>query len=192
MLMAIDIKGHFEPITQAQAQAIGSPKAIAACWYILRLHPNYDLKAERQLHAANVVAYVPKEMKTVRTQWNRKALRTRPIFPGTLFVPDFEADVARLKNLASGIGGFIKSDGRALQVSLSWMDRIRRFEARVQGLSGQRKYRLGDKVRIKGGPFDLWEGRIERLDSQYRVRVLLAMLQREVPVEFDEDQVEAV
>jgi transcriptional antiterminator NusG len=42
------------------------------------------------------------------------------------------------------------------------------------------------------GPFDMWEGRIERLDSHGRLRVLLDVLSRQVPVELDETQIEPV
>jgi hypothetical protein len=43
-----------------------------------------------------------------------------------------------------------------------------------------------------GSTWDMCEGEIARLDSHYRLGVLIPILGREVLIEFDEDQVEAV
>jgi transcription antitermination factor NusG len=164
----------------------------AAVWYLLRLHPNYDLKAEKQLQDRGISVYVPKEKQTIKTGWNRRVSRDVPIFPGAMFVPDFEADVARLKRFASGIGGFVKCDGQCLRVSLDRMDEIRRFEEKQNGVPEKRKYKLGQNVVVTDGPWKLWEGRIERLDRNYRLRVLIDALTREIPIDLSEDQVQAV
>lgn len=192
MLMATEVPlyniGDFVGYVEKPAAMARTPK----CHYLLRLHPNYDLKAERQLAEHNVESYVPKEKKIVKSVWGRKVERMIPIFSGALFIPDYEADLARLKRIAPGIGGYVKSAGEAMKISIAWMDRIRKFEARVQGESGARKFSQGQRVRIVGGQFDMWEGTVERLDRHYRLRVLITLLEREVPVEIDEDQIEAV
>ncbi len=113
-------------------------------------------------------------------------------FPGSLFVPDFDADIARLKGAADGIGGFVKYCGEALKISLRTMAELRRFEARRNGIAEERKFRVGQTVRIVGGPFDMLEGRIDRLDSRYRLSLLMEILGAQSSVELDEDQVEAV
>ena len=180
--------GDFVEIVQIPVIAAQIPKL----WYMLRLHPNLELKIERRLLEHGKSVYVPKEKRAIKTLWNRKVLRDVPLFAGVMFVPDFEADLQRLKNIADGIGGFIKYDGTAVRVSLRIMYSIRRFEERMQRSPSKRKFKIDQSVRVIGGPFDMFEGKIERLDSRYRLRVLLDILKREVPVEFDEDQIEAV
>ena len=179
--------GDFVEFVAQPVMAAPMPKV----WFLLRVHPNHDIKAERQLHARGVSAYVPKEKRKVRTTWNRIIEKELPIFSGALFIPDFDAQggVDRLKAIASGIGGFVKRGDEALQISLSWMAKIRALEARMQPT---RKFRVGQQVRIVGGAWDLWEGRIIRLDRKYRIRVLIASMMGEVPLDLDEDQVEAV
>jgi transcription antitermination factor NusG len=167
-------------------------KPPALCHYMLRLHPNYDLKAERQLRAVAIDAYVPKEKRSVRGVWNRSVLRDVPMFPGVMFIPDYDADLPRIKSIADGIGGFIKVDGSALKVKPFWMERIRVFEAKQQADSGRRKFQVGQHVRIVGGLYDMWEGKVARLDRHARLKVLIATIAGEVSVEFGEDQVEAV
>jgi transcription antitermination factor NusG len=173
----------------------------AACHYMLRLHPNYEMKAERQLAERGIEVYVPKEQRSVKGVWNRRALRVVPIFSGIMFVPDFNADLARLKAVADGIGGFVKrtkEDGEieAVPVGPYWMRKIRKFEKSCNSPEAvqarARVFHVHQKVRIVGGPWDMWEGRIARLDSHHRLSVLIEAMEREVPVELDEDQVEAV
>ena len=173
-----------------KTQTVASP--IPNLWYLLRLHPNFDLKAERQLQERGFSAYAPKEVKKVRTVWNRTRMKTVPIFPGALFVPDFNADLAKLKKAADGIGGFVKYAGEAVKVSLRMMAEIRRFEDRVNRDPDKRKFEIHQRVRIVGGPFDMWEGQIERLDSRYRLSVLIEILGARSSLQLDEDQVEAV
>lgn len=187
-------KGQFvEFITRPLPALKPEPK----CHYMLRLHPNFEMKAERQLHERDIDAYVPKEMRSVRTVWGRRTLRRVPLFSGVMFIPDYAADLSRLKVIADGIGGFVKrtnKDGEieAIEVSPGWMTRIRRFELKISEEPPRRKFDVEQTVRIRGGVFDMWEGKIASLDSHHRLRVLLTILEREVPVEFDEDQVEAV
>lgn len=169
------------------------PVRVPECHYMLRLHPNYELKAERQLLERGIEVYLPKEPRSVKGVWNRRILRMVPIFAGILFVPDFNANLSLIKDIADGVGGFIKRDGQALAVRPYWMDKIRKFEEKIQdGAATKRKFKVDQQVRIIGGQFDMWEGKIARLDRHHRLRVLLTIFEREVPVEFDEDQVEAV
>lgn len=181
-------KGQFiEFITRP----VSAPKPKPKCHYMLRLHPNFEMKAERQLHERDIDAYVPKEMRSVRTVWGRRTLRRVPLFSGVMFIPDYAADLSRLKTIADGIGGFIKTSGEAVEVSPAWMIAIRRFELKLSEEPPRRKFAVDQPVRIRGGVFDMWEGKIASLDSHHRLKVMLTLLEREVAVEFDEDQVEA-
>ena len=109
-----------------------------------------------------------------------------------MFVPDFDADIARLKANADGIGGFVKCAGEALHISLRTMADIRRFEDKQNRSPDKRKYHVGQRVRITKGPFELWEAEIERVDSRYRLSVLVNALGGLSSLQLDEDQVEAV
>lgn len=180
--------GDFVGTVEQPPIAVALPKM----WYLLRMHPNYDLKAERQLHSHGISAYVPKEKRSIKGAWGRRPLRDVAIFPGTLFIAEYDADIARLKRLAEGIGGFVKLAGEALRVTPYWMERIRNFEADRQLTPQERKFKIGQHVRINGGAWDMWEGKVLRLDPRYRITLLIQALAGEVPIELDEDQIEAV
>jgi transcriptional antiterminator NusG len=163
-------------------------------WYLLRIQPNREMTVEEKLAKRGVSFSLPKEKRSVKGTWSRRVLRTIPIFPGLIFVPDFEADIRRLKNLAEGIIGFVTFGDRAAYARPSTMRSIWAMETALDIPPSQRPraYAIGQLVRIVDGPFDMWEGKIERLDSHGRLRVLLNVLERETPVEMDESQIEAV
>jgi transcriptional antiterminator NusG len=189
MTMALLKIGDFvEPVEVAHTS---SP--VPKLWYLLRIHPNRELTVEEKLNERGVCAYIPKEKRSVRAGRSRQ-LRVAPIFPGLLFIPDFEADLRRLKDLAEGIVGYVMFGERAAYASPRIMESIRGLEAVIDIPVSKRarKYAIGQLVRVVDGPFNWWEGRIERLDTHGRLRVLLNILEREVPVEMDEDQIEPV
>ena len=94
-----------------------------------------------------------------------------------------------LKHYADGIGGIVKCAGEALKLSLKIMAQIREFEARRD--PQRRKFCVGQRVRITRGPFNLFEGPIDRLDRAYRLSVLIDFLGAIRSIELDEDEVEA-
>ena len=177
--------GEFVDFVEAVPVVVPVPTV----WYLVRVHPNHDLMAERQLIRAGICCYVPKEKQVRKGAWNRRLLRDVAIFPGSLFVPDFCADIALLKRYADGIGGLVKCAGEALKIPLKIMADIRDFEARRD--PQRRKFHVGQRVRITGGPFGLFEGKIERLDRAYRLSVLIDFLGAIRSIELDEDEVEA-
>jgi transcription antitermination factor NusG len=181
--------GDFVETTQPPP-VIATPMPLV--WYLLRLHPNYDLKAERQLHERGISAYVPKEKRTIKGAWNRRTSRTVPIFPGAMFIPDFDADIAKLKTAADGVGGFVKYCGEAVRVSLRTMAEVRRFEAKRNGIPEGRKFKVDQRVRIVAGPFELMEGKIDRVESRFRFSVLIEFLGASTRLTIDEGEIEAI
>jgi len=85
-----------------------------------------------------------------------------------------------------------KYNGSALRLSLGIMDQVRKFEVKLNRDPDKRKFAQGQRIRITDGPFELFEGRIAKLDNNYRLGVLIDLLGREVRITLDEDQVEAV
>jgi transcriptional antiterminator NusG len=167
---------------------------IPKLWYLLRIHPNRELAVEHKLLDRGVSAWLPKEKRSVRSVWSRRVLRTTPLFPGLLFIPDFEADLRRLKSLAEGIVGYVKFGERTAAATPKVMASLRQLEAAVDIPPSlrPRAYAIGQLVRVLDGPFEMFEGRIERLDSHARLSVALTIFERETPVMLDEDQIEAV
>jgi transcriptional antiterminator NusG len=165
---------------------------IPKLWYMIRVMPNRELTVQDKLLARGVCAYVPRETWSRRTVWNRQRICERPIFDGVVFVPDFDADIRRLRNSADGVIGFVRFGDRAACAGRQVMDAIHRIEDRLRMPLGQRKFVAGQQVRVISGPFGYFEGMIERLDSHGRLKVLLHVFERQVSVELEETQIEPV
>lgn len=167
---------------------------IPKLWYLLRIQPNREMRVEDRLRDRGVSTYLPKEKRTVKGVWSRRVLRTMPLFPGLMLIPDFEADLRRLKSLADGIIGYVRFGERTAAATPKVMASLRQLEAIIDIPPSQRPraYAIGQVVRVVDGPFEFFEGKIERLDSHGRLSVALTVFERETPVTLDEGQIEAV
>jgi transcription antitermination factor NusG len=176
-------------------QPIAAPPRIPNHHYMLRVVPNREIAIEDRLAERGVRGvYLPKETQTRKTGWNRYRSRRVAIFSGAIFIPDFEADLARLKTMADGIIGYVRCESEPVVIRRKMMESIRKFEKLLDVPPGQRKraFYVSQEVRIKGGSFDMWMGYVASLDSKHRLTVLVNLLGRMVPIELAEDQVEAV
>ncbi len=167
-------------------------------WMLLRVNPSRERRVHERLTERGVCCYAPHFPRRItvsrRFAWQRPIVQQRmvPVFPGLVFVPDFDADVVRLRSYSDGIAGLLFVDRRAASLSTANVDAIRSIEAHLSTpVSTARAYAVGDRVRVRdGSPFAMWTGRIDRLDGKGRLRVLIAAIKREVAVDLSSHQVE--
>jgi transcription antitermination factor NusG len=162
--------------------------------YLLRVRPNRELAVEAKLTERGVDNYLPKEKISRKTGWNRYRERTVAIFSGLILIPDFEADLTRLKKISDDIIGYVRQESAPVIVRPKMLGEIRKFEMLLDVPPGQRKraFYVGQEVRIKGHSFDMWTAHIASLDNKRRLTALVNLLGRMVPLDLSEDQVEAV
>jgi transcription antitermination factor NusG len=175
-------------------QPLVAPARVPKYHYMLRVVPNREIATEKQLCDRGVVNYLPKETETRKTGWNRYRARTVAIFPGAIFIPDFEADLRRLKDIAKSIIGYVRFESNPVVVRPKMMLEIHKFEKLLDVPAGQRKraFFVDQQVRINGGQFEMFMARVERLDNHHRLTVLIDFLGRMSSLELNEDQVEAL
>lgn len=185
-----------------ERNAVASVPVSPDRWMLVRVHPNRERQVHDRLTASGICCYVPQFPRCVtvsrRFAWQQPIIQRRstPVFPGLAFVPDFDADMARLRFLSDGVAGLLFVDGRAASLSSADVEAIRAIEADLSTpLSEARRrhhvFAVGDRVRVRdGSPFAMWTGRIDRLDGKGRLRVLIAAIKREVTVELSSHQVE--
>lgn len=180
--------GDFIDFIDMVPQARRAPRA----WALTRVHPNREMTVTARLLERGVTAYVATETWSRPTSFNRRRIARLPIFAGLIFVADFDAHLGRLRTLADGVIGFVAFGGQVAFASQQTMAEVHMLEARLSQPLGQRKFKVGQIVRVVQGPFNWWEGPIDRLDSHGRINVLLDVLGRQVAVPFDETQIEPV
>jgi transcription termination/antitermination protein NusG len=182
-------------------------------WYVLMTFPNKEAKVMRTFKDRNISAYQPVIRKT-RVIRGRRSDGAAPLFASLIFIPDFQARAGGV--FVDGVDRYLKFGDcypylprRAppIKRAEAWQSRyVRRDEKRVPDMVGirqleaegnipvvrrRRLYRVGDLVRVVDGPFALFNGSIERLDSHGRLKVLLDIFSRLTPVELDQGQIEA-
>jgi len=183
-------------------------------WYVLMTFPNKEAKVMRTFKDRNISAYQPVIRKT-RIIRGRRSDSTAPLFANLIFIPDFQARAGGV--FVDGVDRYLKFGDCypylpqcAPPIKLAeeaWQSRyMRKDENRVPDMVGirqleamgnipvvrrRRLYRIGQLVRVIDGPFALFNGTIERLDSNGRLKVLLDVFSRLTPVELDQGQIEA-
>ena len=162
---------------------VGSPALTGnERWFLAHTLPKSEWRAELHLGAQGFRTYLPKIQKTIRHARQLKTIRA-PLFPRYLFVIlDLERDRWLSVRSTFGVSHLITSwDGRPVAVPIGIVESlIERSETDLTRLdSGLVK---GQQVRILYGPFADFVGKLDRLDTAGRVKVLLEMMGTEVPV----------
>lgn len=186
--------GDFVDFIEPDAGAVSVPREPSR-WFLVRVHPLTERRVHAKLTERGVSCYVPLIPRRVVVArafaWQKPIVRRVqvPLFPGLVFVPDFDVDIPRLRLLAAGVVGLLHLEERPASLRAQDVADIRAIEARLSvPLSSLKR---GDLVRIRdGSPFAMWTGRIDRLDDKGRLRVLIDAIKREVAVELSSHQVE--
>lgn len=152
-------------------------------WFAAQLKPNAVRIAQRNLDRQGIVHFAPRMMVSRRVS-GRIVRRADMVFPGYVFV---QFDPARpgwqAINATHGICRLVigdRHDPRALPV-----DFMQALLAQCDGsglLAPVALLDVGDRVEMVDGPFATLVGRIEALDRDGRVRVLMDLLGRETRV----------
>jgi transcriptional antiterminator RfaH len=149
-------------------------------WYVLRSKPNQEEALWLESSARGFEAFYP----FLRVQpVNPRSRKTRPYFPGYLFVhtdlPSVGQSVFAWMPYSQGLVSF---DGDPSPVPDALVEAIRRRVDQINAGGGEHLLGLehGAPVVIEGGPFDGYRALFDvRVSGSERVRVLLQLLQKE-------------
>ncbi|MBN1344919.1 MAG: transcription termination/antitermination factor NusG [Phycisphaerae bacterium] len=179
-------------------------------WYVLRVASNKEEQVRDALdrkvkiegledRIGRILVPMVKE-KTIRRGQAR--IVQRKLYAGYVFVematePDgsIPENVWFLVKETTGVGDFIQSDGRPTSMKSIEVDRMLAAVTQTEeeaSLSGV-KFKPGDRVKIREGPFENFEGDVEAIDEQKgMVTVLLTIFGRQSPVDVEYWNVESL
>jgi transcriptional antiterminator RfaH len=151
-------------------------------WFVVHTLPHREKRA--QLHLANQSyrVFLPKRERTIR---HARKLTTvvRPFFPRYLFlILDPERQQWRAVNGTLGVAGLLMQGDRPHPVPPGIVETLVASTGPDGMLQMRPQLNVGDPVRLTQGPFAEYLGTLDRLDDSGRVRVLLDMLGRQVPI----------
>jgi transcriptional antiterminator RfaH len=158
-------------------------------WCCARLETRREAVAQHFLELAGYAVYIPR-VREQRVRRRRRVEVVSPLFPSYAFVLiTLQWHAARW---APGTLGLIMNGERPARVPDAVIDEIRKREVRgAVELPQPLGPRIGDKVKILGGPFEGHLGIYAGMKPHERVEVLLAMLGGQQRVTLPSDAIAA-
>jgi len=151
-------------------------------WYVVHTQPNAEGVAIAHLEGQGYQVFCPRYCKAVRHA--RKIKRVlAPLFPNYLFLRlDVSRDQWRFVNSTRGVVRLLMQGVTPQPVPRGIVEALQLQLGADDAMSWTAMFKVGQAVRIVEGPFVDFVGILEHLDAGGRVRVLLDLLGRSVPL----------
>jgi transcription termination/antitermination protein NusG len=139
---------------------------------------------------------IPTE-KVAETKGGKKRVTERKLYPGYIMVQMILNDESWfLIRETSGVGDFTGAAGKPIAMQDHEIQRMLGLETAKEEVTAPKikiDFAPGDRVKIKEGTFESFEGTVDTVDeASGRVNVLIEIFGRSTPVELEYWQVEAV
>lgn len=195
-----------EPVaaTEAPPSAPPRPKSDRMDWYILKVQSNREESIREGLRRRIAIAgyehyfgdiIIPME-KVTEVKGGKKRTYKRKLYPGYLMVQmEINEDTWFLVRETPGIGDFTGAGGHPTPMNPREVQAIlaKQEEKPDQQEKVKINFRIGDRVKIREGTFESFEGEVSNIDeTNGRVTVLINIFGRSTPVDIEYWQIEAV
>ncbi|MAT71861.1 MAG: transcription termination/antitermination factor NusG [Planctomycetaceae bacterium] len=173
-------------------------------WYILKVQSNRERSIadalRRKVNIEGLEEFfgevvVPTE-KVTEFKGGKKKIVERKLYPGYIVVHmHINDDTWFAVRETSGIGDFTGSGGKPTPMLPHEVARIiqKDEEETDEAPKLDIKFKLEDKVKVKDGTFEGFEGEVSAIDDQSgKITVMLSIFGRSTPVELEYWQVESV
>jgi len=184
--------------------ASDEPEEIRMDWYILKVQSNRERTiAEALERKMRIEGYdrffdqviVPTE-KVTEFKGGKKKVVERKLYPGYIVVHmHINDDTWFAVRETSGVGDFTGAGGKPTPMLASEVSRIIQTDEEETSESPKLdiKFSVGDKIKVKEGNFENFEGEVAKIDeASGRVTVLIHIFGRSTQVELEYWQIEAV
>jgi transcription termination/antitermination protein NusG len=173
-------------------------------WYILKVQSNRERSIaealERKIKVEGLDRFfdqviVPTE-KVTEFKGGKKKIVERKLYPGYIVVHmHINDDTWFAVRETSGVGDFTGAGGKPTPMLASEVSRIVQTETEetTEAPKLDIKFATGDKVKVKEGNFESFEGEVGTIDeASGRVTVMINIFGRSTPVELEYWQIEAM
>lgn len=178
-------------------------------WFVLRVQSNKEEKVKHTLEDSVRIRAIEDKISKILVPTERiseikggkKRITERKIYPGYIMA---EIDVDEQGNIPSdvwyliretpGTGDFVGGDKKPVPMANYEVEKmLAEAERKEEQPKASIQFKEGDRVRIKEGPFENFDGTVEEiLEASGRVRIILTIFGRATPVELEYWQVETV
>ncbi len=178
-------------------------------WYVLRVASNREEQVRdalvrkvevEALHEQVGRIIVPTE-RVKRVRGGQQRVYERKLYPGYVFVEMAPAEDGSVQEEAwfviketVGVGDFIGTEGKPSPMSAADVSKIlNQVESNEESPTIQMEFSKGDRIKVKGGSFEGFEGDVEDIDSEKgTVRVIVTIFGRATPLDIEYWQLEKV
>jgi transcriptional antiterminator NusG len=197
------------PIEELVEEVVEAPTDLPMSWYILKVQVNRENSIcdalIKNIKRAGMERFfgeilVPTEDVREFTKSGKQRVVKKKLYPGYIVVRmAVNDDTWFLVRDTSGIGDFTGAAGKAVPLSQHEIDRILSSSLPKPADEGEEtiktaiKFKVGDRVRVKEGYFQNYEGELSNIDDRNgRITVMINIFGRTTTVELDHWQVEEV
>jgi transcriptional antiterminator NusG len=172
-------------------------------WYVINTYSGHENKVKANLEHRIVSmnqaprfrrVVVPTEQ-IIETKDGQKVQTEKRVLPGYVLVNmDLTDDSWTVVKNTPGVTGFVGAGNKPLPLSQPEVDRILRT-GHGQGAPAraQVEFSLGESVKVTSGPLADFDGEIVDVNpDQQKLKVLVDIFERQVPVELGFDQVKKI
>jgi transcription termination/antitermination protein NusG len=173
-------------------------------WYVINTYSGHENKVKANLEHRIVSmnqqpafrrVVVPTEQ-VIETKDGQKVQTEKRVLPGYVLVNMNMSDEAwTVVKGTPGVTGFVGAGTKPVPLSQPEVDRILHAgtPAGAQGQKAQVEFSLGESVKVTSGPLSDFDGEIVDVNpDQQKLKVLVDIFERQVPVELSFDQVKKI
>jgi len=172
-------------------------------WYVINTYSGHENKVKANLeHRIDSMGQrvrfrrvvVPTEQ-VIETKDGQKVQIEKRILPGYVLVNmDLTDESWTVVKNTPGVTGFAGPGGKPVPLAQSDVDRLLRTgTATAERPRAQVEFQLGESVKVTSGPLSDFDGEIVEVNpEQQKLKVLVDIFERQVPVELGFDQVKKI
>jgi transcription elongation factor/antiterminator RfaH len=161
-----------------------APHSATGGWYAVRTQAKREALAVQHLQNQNFSVFFPKALSRVRRRRGGPPASSQPFFPGYVFVRlDLNRDRWRCVNSTIGVIGLVQFGARPASTPRGFVEALQARTNADGVLTPRDDLKIGDVVRILGGPFDQTIATLFAHAADQRVSVLVSMMTRDVQIE---------
>ena len=173
-------------------------------WYVINTYSGHENKVKANLeHRIDSMGQrlrfrrvvVPTEQ-VIETKDGQKVQAEKRVLPGYVLVNMNMTDEAwTVVKGTPGVTGFVGAGTKPVPLSQPEVDRILHHGAPAAGQpqKAQVEFALGESVKVTSGPLSDFDGEIVEVNpEQQKLKVLVDIFERQVPVELGFDQVKKI
>lgn len=172
-------------------------------WYVVQTYSGYDNKVKANLEQRIATmgmedrifrVLVPIEEKLVVKDGGEKKIETSKIFPGYVFVEMILDDQSwYVVRHTPGVTGFVGSGNHPIPLTPREVEGVMSKTEKDEKPKIEIKLNIGDRVRMKSGPFAGQSGPVEDIEPEKgKVKFKVTVFGRETTVEADHTELEKI